>query len=151
MDQLNKHNVTIQCMWIPVADENGSLESFSPSINLTDAAKINETLYNFSTNYPNIRFQYYAAGVGYGSCGNYEGSIYTTTILKRFVDVCRNYSFPNVVGVYTDWEGPSDLGPDYRNATRNGWHQAMWAEAFDYVKTYYPDWTMSCCHPDGTM
>ncbi|MHA1792146.1 MAG: hypothetical protein ACTSVI_05835, partial [Promethearchaeota archaeon] len=148
LQQLNNHEVTIQCAWFPLRDADGRIESFSPTVYQPDVDAIVGNLTWFWNNYPGIKFQYYAAGVGYGSCGNYEGSIYTGAILKRFVDVCRNYSLPNVVGVYTDWEGPSALGPKYSNETRNGWHQALWTDAMAYARAYFPNWTFSCCYPE---
>ncbi|MHA1730499.1 MAG: hypothetical protein ACTSU5_01070 [Promethearchaeota archaeon] len=151
LDQFNRHNVTIQCTTYPLRDADGNLESFSPTVFPEDVNKCVSSLAWFRDNYPGIKFQYYAFGLGYGSCGNYEGSIYTPAMLKRFVDVCRNYSLPNVVGVYTDWEGPSAAGPDVSNETRNGWHQALWTDAMAYARAYFPDWTFSCCHPDATL
>ncbi|MFX0102771.1 MAG: hypothetical protein ACFFCS_24600 [Candidatus Hodarchaeota archaeon] len=149
LDQMNKHNATLQDAYFRLRDADGELESFSPTVYPAD---VNTTVTNlawFRDNYPNIRFQYYAYGIGYGSNGNYEGSIYSPAMVKRFVDICRNYSLPNVVGVYTDWEGPSGDAPDGNNFTMNAWHQALWADAFAYACTYFPNWTFSCCHPDN--
>jgi hypothetical protein len=151
LDQYNKHNVIIQNCIFSLRDADGNLESFSPTIHPSDENKTATALIWFRDNYPNIRFQYYAYGLGYNSCGNYEGSLYTAPMLKRFVDVCRNYSLPNVVGVYTDWEGPAEGAPKYANTSRNGWHQALWTDAMAYARTYFPTWIFSCCHPESTM
>ncbi|MBD3354239.1 MAG: hypothetical protein GF364_22345 [Candidatus Lokiarchaeota archaeon] len=151
LDQFNKHNVTIQNYYVSVRDESGNYESFSPSIYEPDKQKIVNNLTWFYNNYPNIRFQYYAYGLGYGSCGNYEGSIYSPAMLKRFVDIMRSESLPNVVGVYTDWEGPGDDALEIANFTMNGWHQALWTDAMAYTKMYFPDWKFSCCFPKGML
>lgn len=147
--QFDRHHAVIQNAWIPLRDAAGNLESFAPTVYAPDVARLVSNLTWFHDHYPNIRFQYYAAGVGHGSCGNYEGSIYTPILVRRLVDVCRAHDLPNVVGVYTDWEGPGDAAPRLSNETRHGWHQALWTDAFAYVRTYFPEWTMSCCYPEG--
>ncbi|MBN2153971.1 MAG: hypothetical protein JW839_21115, partial [Candidatus Lokiarchaeota archaeon] len=148
--QMDRHGVTIQNAIFSIRDSNGSAESFSPTVHAGDAADAVGHLTWFRDNYPGIKFQYYAFGLGMGSCGNYEGSIYTGAMLKRFVDVCRGNNLTNVVGVYTDWEGPSDQGTDISNETLNGWHQALWTDAMAYARAYFPNWTFSCCYPDST-
>ncbi|MEX2715080.1 MAG: hypothetical protein Q6353_003935 [Candidatus Sigynarchaeum springense] len=150
LQQMDRHHVTIQNAIFPIRDSNGSYESFSPTVHAGDAANAVGNLTWFKNNYPNIKFQYYAYGLGMGSCGNYEGSIYTGAMLKRFVDVCRGNNLTNVVGVYTDWEGPSDQGTKISNETLNGWHQALWTDAMAYARAYFPHWTFSCCYPDST-
>ncbi len=151
LDQLDRHGVTIQCTIFPLRDADGQYESFSPTIYPEDVTNLVGNLTWFNENYPGIKFQYYAFGLGHGSNGNYEGSIYTLPMLKRFVDVCRAYpsNLSNVVGTYTDWEGPSDSAPDFSNETMNGWHQALWTDAMAYARAYFPDWTFSCCYPDS--
>jgi hypothetical protein len=149
LKQLDKHEVILQNMIFSIRDADGQYESFSPTVYAQDIEKVVSNLTWFNDNYPGIKFQYYAYGIGFGSNGNYEGSIYTTPMLKRFVDICRNYSLPNVVGVYTDWEGPGDAGRNYSSMTQNGWHQAQWTEAFAYVRAYFPNWTLSCCYPES--
>jgi hypothetical protein len=151
LEQYERHNVIVQNTIFSIRDENNLSLSFSPKISAYDKNKTITTLRWFETNYPKVRFQYYAFGLGYGSCGNYEGSIYTGAMLKRFVDICREANFTNIAGVYTDWEGPSREAPKNSNTTRNGWHQAMWTDAFAYVRAYYPDWILSCCHPHEVL
>jgi hypothetical protein len=148
LDQFNRHNVIIQNAIFSIRDAEGNLESFSPSINTEDAQNAIASLNWFQVNYPGIRFQYYAYGLGGQSNGNYEGSIYTPVMLKRFVDVYRTSNLSNVVGVYTDWEGPSRTAPNISNSTLNGWHQALWVDAMAYARNYFPNWTFSCCYPD---
>jgi hypothetical protein len=148
LDQLNRHRVIIQNTIFAMRDASGEYESFTPTVYEADIVKCVETLQWFAANYPQIRFQFYAYGLGGLSNGNYEGSIYTPIMLKRFVDVCRNYSLTNVVGVYTDWEGPSRDAPKYANETLNGWHQALWVDAMAYTRAYFPNWIFSCCYPD---
>lgn len=150
LQQMDRHGVTIQNMIYAIRDGSGNLESFSPTVHGGDAATAVYNLGWFRDNYPNIKFQYYAYGLGMGSNGNYEGSIYTAPMLKRFVDVCRANNLTNVVGVYTDWEGPGDQGTKISNETLNGWHQALWTDAMAYARAYFPNWTFSCCYPDST-
>ncbi len=150
LQQMDRHHVTIQNAIFSIRDSNGSSESFSPTVHAGDAATAVYNLGWFRDNYPGIKFQYYAYGLGMGSNGNYEGSIYTAPMLKRFVDVCRANNLTNVVGVYTDWEGPGDQGTEISNETLNGWHQALWTDAMAYARAYFPNWTFSCCYPDST-
>jgi hypothetical protein len=150
LQQMNRHGVTIQNAIFSIRDANGSSTSFSPTIYPGDAATAAYNLGWFRDHYPRIKFQYYAYGLGMGSNGNYEGSIYTAPMLKRFVDVCRASNLTNVVGVYTDWEGPGDQGTKISNETLNGWHQALWTDAMAYARAYFPNWTFSCCYPDST-
>ena len=152
LEQLDRHNVTIQNTLFPLRDGEAKLESFSPTVFQDDIDNLVGNLSWFQTNYPNIRFQYYTFGIGHNSNGNYEGSIYTPAMAKRFVDVCRNYTLTNIVGIYTDWEGPNHPEKDQaNNQTMNGWHQALWQDAFSYIRAYFPNWTLSCCHPDSTL
>ncbi len=148
LNQFNRHQVIIQNAIFSIRDAQGNLESFSPSIHIEDAQKAIAALNWFQINYPGIRFQYYAYGLGGQSNGNYEGSIYTPVMLKRFVDVFRTSNLSNIVGVYTDWEGPSRSAPNIANSTLNGWHQALWVDAMAYAKHYFPNWAFSCCYPD---
>jgi hypothetical protein len=149
LQQMDRHGITIQNALFALRDADGNYESFSPTVHPSDAAGLVGNLTWFRDNYPGIKFQYYAFGLGMGSNGNYEGSIYTAPMLKRFVDVCRSNSLTNVVGVYTDWEGPSREAPPYSNETLNGWHQALWTDAMAYARAYFPSWTFSCCYPDS--
>jgi hypothetical protein len=151
LKQLNTHKVTIQNAIFTIRDAEGNADSFSPSIYFEDANKCISTLQWFQDSYPDIRFQFYAYGLGGLSCGNYEGSIYTAPMLKRFVDVYRNSTLKNVVGIYTDWEGPLREAPKYANETLNGWHQALWVDAMAYTRHYFPNWTFSNCFPDDLI
>jgi len=146
LDQMDKHSVIIQNFLVSIGDENGIYESFSPTINTTESDIAIGYLTWFDTNYPNIGFHFYAYALGYDSNGNYEGSIYTPAMLKRFVDAYRTTNLTNVKGIYTDWEGPNREAPPI-NFTRNAYHQALWVDAMAYVDQYYPDWTFSCCFP----
>ncbi len=84
--------------------------SFSPDYSLSNALALNASLGWFAQNYPQIKFQLYAAGMGYSSEGNYEGSIYTPGYIKRLVNVCHDFNITNVVGLYSDWEGGLSTG-----------------------------------------
>ncbi|MHA1684147.1 MAG: hypothetical protein ACTSUE_24620 [Promethearchaeota archaeon] len=148
LEQMDRHGVTIQNTLFQLRDADGVLESFSPTVYQPDINDLVGNLTWFQSNYPNIKFQYYTFGIGRDSCGNYEGSIYTPAMAKRFVDVCKNYSLGNVVGIYTDWEGPNSPSSDGPNSQAlNGWHQALWQDAFAYIRANFPNWTLSCCYP----
>lgn len=151
LEQLDRHGVTIQNAIFSIRDADGKAESFSPTIHPDDAAACIATLTWFNATWPGITFQYYAYGLGGQSCGNYEGSIYTGAMLKRFVDVYRASNLTNVIGVYTDWEGPLRTAPNNANATLNGWHQAMWVDAMAYARSFFPGWVFSCCHPESVF
>ncbi|MHA1819226.1 MAG: hypothetical protein ACTSVC_02050 [Promethearchaeota archaeon] len=148
LEQMDRNNVTIQNTIFSIRDAEGKVYSLSPTIYPADMQRVVSNLTWFKDHYPHIKFQYYAYGLGYDSNGNYEGSIYTTAMLKRFVDICRVSNLTNVVGVYTDWEGPNRSAPKIANQTLNGWHQAMWYEGMAYTKAYFPNWTFSCCFPE---
>ena len=140
-EQLNKYNATIQNTEYGVRDPQNNSYSFSPDYSLSDALALNASLGWFAQNYPQIKFQLYAAGMGYSSEGNYEGSIYTPGYIKRLVNVCHDFNITNVVGLYSDWEG----GLSTENQTMNAWNQALLTDAFAYVREIFPNWTLSCC------
>ena len=141
LDAMSRHGATIQNVQFWPPDENGLVETFSPNYLFSAANSINTTLGWFKELYPGIKFQVYASGIGYNSSGNYEGSIYTPALIKRTVNMCRDFNITNVVGLYSDWEG----GLKYANRTMNAWNQALLTDAFAYVRQYFPNWTLSCC------
>src|SRR5271157_132899 len=141
LDSLSRHHAVIQNALFSVRDENNQTESFSPNYSKSDGDTINQTLYWFHVHAPGIMFQIYAAGIGYNSSGNYEGSIYTPAMIKRIVNICKDYNISNVIGLYSDWEG----GLKVANHTRNDLNQVLLTDAFTYVRQYFPHWDLSCC------
>jgi hypothetical protein len=145
LEAMNRSGVVIQNALFGIRDMNNQSYTFSETYSPTDAKNMNDTLGWFAKNYPGIKFEIYAAGMGYNSSGNYEGSIYTPAYIKRVVNVCRDYHPANIVGLYSDWEG----GRKYANHTMNDWNQALLTDAFTRVHEYFPNWNLSCC--SGTM
>jgi hypothetical protein len=150
--QYNRHHITLENFEGCIPDATGTYQSYAPTYNLSQAQRISNTLGWWKDNYPNVMFRASTPGIGLGSAGVSSSSIYTPASVKRFVDVCRLFAIntSNVVGIYSDWEGPGEKAPPDSNETRNGMSEARWIDAIAYAKSYFPDWIFVCCE-DGDM
>nr|MDO8114230.1 hypothetical protein [Candidatus Sigynarchaeota archaeon] len=150
--QYDRWNMTLENLGGCLPDADGNYESYAPTLNMSEAQGLSDMLGWWKANYPNVRFRASAPGIGLGSAGVSDSSIYTPAAVKRFVDVCRLFpgNTSNVVGVYSDWEGPGADGPRDSNETRTGMSVARWIDTMAYAKSYFPNWTFVCCE-DGDL